>query len=315
MQTDDSLATLIKKKDSLNILRFIRVHGLRKPELVVEHGKALLGPDLLKTGTCDELSRLAALEQICLAALDIGETTLAEMCLDRLKTTGGIARDSIRFRRLLARCLEAAGDMGGAELIYKDLLTENPANCIARQRLYCIYRAQVGKEVEAATAMNEYLQHNPSDVGAWYELAKLRLEIGDVKGAIFCYEEILLETPADASMQCALAECFATLAQSTTGKSSSTLEYLKLARQHFSQAVELDPSSRRAQWGLLTAANNCLVYNASTSNKKDNDPLDEHDGLVAEALVKFAAEKLLASYKGTPMFAVVKKTVAEYTSA
>lgn len=304
METDDDLPTLIQKKDHLNVLRFVRLHELREPEIVLEHGQALLGKDMTQSGGCDEISRLAALEQICLASLDAGETKLAETCLDRLLALG-VAKGSARFRRLLARCLEAAGDMSGAELIYEALLKENPANSVARQRQYCIYRAQVGKEVEAANALNEYLQHNPADTGAWFELANLRLEIGDFKGAAFCFGEILLETPADASMQCALAECYASLGQS--GKA----EYIKLARQHFSQALELDPTSRRAQWGLLTAANDCIV---KVSTSKKDSPVDEHDQLVAEALVKFAADKLLASYKGTPLFASVKKTVEEYTN-
>ena len=310
MQTDDDLPTLIRKKDHLNVLRFIRLHELRAPELVVTHGRALLGDDLQRTRACDELSRLAALEQICLAALDTGDTQLAETCLDRLRSAGGIAKESVRFRRLLARCLEAAGDLQGAELIYQDLLKENPSNCVARQRQYCIYRAQVGKQAEAATALNDYLQHNPADTGAWMELATLRMEIGDYKGAAFCYEEVLLEAPADAALQCALAECYATLAHTK----ATSPEYLKLARQHFSQALELDPSSRRAQWGLLTAANDCLVKATSSSSSKKDGPVDEHDQLVAQALVKLAAEKLLASYKGTPMLAAVKQTVAEYTS-
>lgn len=302
MQTDADLPTLVRNKDHLNILRFIRVHALRESDLVVEHGKALFGNDLDKSGGCDELSRLAALEQICLAALDAGEPKLAETCLDRLRAAG-IAKESVRFRRLLARCLEASGDLSGAELIYESLLKDNPANTVARQRQYCIHRAQVGKEVEAATTLNEYLQHNPTDTGAWLELANLRLQIGDFKGAAYCFEEVLLEAPADASMHCALAECYSTLGQS--GKA----EYLKLARQHFSQALELDPTSRRAQWGLLTSANACVV---KASSKKDA-AVDEHDQMVAAALVKLAAEKLLESYKDTPLFAAVKKSVAEYT--
>lgn len=287
----------------MNILRFVRLHELREADLVLEHGQALFGKDMEKSGGCEELSRLAALEQICLAALDAGETKMAETCLDRLKASG-ITKESVRFRRLLARCLEAAGDMSGAELIYEALLKENPSNNIARQRQYCIQRAQVGKEVEAATSLNEYLQQNPTDSSAWLELANLRMEIGDLKAAAYCFEEVLLEAPADASMQCALAECYASLGES--GKA----EYLKLARQHFSQALELDPSSRRAQWGLLTSANACLV---KVSSSKKEAPVDEHDQLVATALVKLAGEKLLASYKNTPLFAAVKKSVAEYT--
>jgi tetratricopeptide (TPR) repeat protein len=310
MQTDDDLETLVKHQDHLNVLRFIRVHELREPALVLSHGKALLGgAQLSKSGGTDGLSRLAALEQICLAALDAGESDTAETCLAQI-VQGGVAKDAVRFRRLLARCLEAAGDVSGADLIYQALLKENPANGMARQRLYCLARAQVGKETEAAAALNTHLEHNPADTAAWLEMAQLRLELGDYKAASYCYEEIILEAPADPTMQCRLAECYASLGNATTR--THKMEYLKLARQHFAQALELDATSLRAQWGLLTAANACLVQVATASKKEA--PVDDHDQQVAEALVKFAADKLLQSYKGTPMFPTVKKTVQEYTS-
>ena len=106
MGPDEDLPTLIQNKDHLNVLRYVRAHQLRKPELVVEHALALLGADLSK-GLSDPSARLGVLEQLCLAALDLHNHELAEQCLSKLKDSVS-GKESNRFRRLLGRCLEAA---------------------------------------------------------------------------------------------------------------------------------------------------------------------------------------------------------------
>lgn len=340
METDLDLPTLIARKDHLNVLRYIRVHELREPELVVQHGKALLGGEEQQLkgkmvgggGADDNLARLAALEQICLAALDVankddssGAELLAKTCLDRLRDAG-IEKEAVRFRRLVARCLEAAEDYNGAELIYQDLLKDNPANLAALKRLYCISRAKATTyegQQEACEAMSHYLEFNHADTGAWYELAQLRLEMADFKAAAFCLEEVLLGMPADSDMHTQLAECYSTLAanSSTTGNDSlSDLEYCMSARKHFAQALELEPSNRRALFGLVCASNDYLVAAANTSTSKKKQQSDasitkDHEQLVAKELVKYGAEKVIDSYnKGSSsMLAAVKSLMTEYT--
>jgi hypothetical protein len=63
-----------------NVLRFIRCHQLREPKLVCSHGGALFGTELSKT-IADESSRLTALEQICLAAVDVQDHKLSSLLL------------------------------------------------------------------------------------------------------------------------------------------------------------------------------------------------------------------------------------------
>ena len=264
MDTDADLPTLIRRKDHLNVLRFIRIFELREPALVVEHGLAGLGNEL-KNKPSNAIVRRTALEQIALAALDLNRSTLASKCLDRLKHDEGIAAESVRFRRLLARCLEASGDLNGAALIYKDLLadTETPTNASAWRRQYCLHKAQVGHEVQAHEALVKYLQGHPQDASAWYELAQLRKALGDYRAAVFCYEETLLaSTPLDATLHVELAECCATAAaggssssSSTSSKGPTSLELMLQARQHMAQALELDSTLTRAQWGLLQCSN------------------------------------------------------------
>lgn len=300
METDLDLPALIQGKDHLNVLRYIRIHQLREPELVLKHGKALLGDDLGRRSAPNELARLAAVEQICLAALDCSDSDTAELCLRRL-SEAGVEKSSTRFRLLLSRCLESSCDFTGAEIILDDLLKENPSNSLALKRKYCLIKSAPGKQVESAVALNAYLQQNYGDAAAWYELAKLKQELGDWKGAIFCLEEVLLGTPSSAKIHCELAECYATAA-------GTNLNNILTARKHMAQALELDPSSLRAKFGLVTISNAYLQQ----SNGKKKDAEQEFEVEVAQELVKYGVEQVLLSYKGADMLGSVKALMEEY---
>eukprot|EP00957_Ditylum_brightwellii_P095840 7302105-Ditylum_brightwellii.AAC.1 len=183
MGPEEDLPTLLSRKDHLGVLHYLRSHQLRKPELVIEHAFSLFGgPELSKakpksssfllpSSGIDEAECLAALEQLCLAAIDVQDHKLADRCLNIIRES--VSKESTRFRRLLALCLESAGDMEGAENIYDSLLKENPSNGFALKRKYCILRSQPGKEVEASTALNDYIERNMGDTSAWNEMATL----------------------------------------------------------------------------------------------------------------------------------------------
>lgn len=297
MGPDEDLLTLIRKKDHLNVLRYIRCHELREPELVCSHGRVLLGPDLSKS-LGDESARLAALEQVCLAANDVQDHKLADQCLSQLKKV--IPKDSARIRILLARCLESAGDVEGADTIYSALINDNPANLMALKRKYCLLRSQVGKEVESMASLNTYLKQNIADTAGWYEMARYCLELGDYKGAAYAMEEVVLGCPLDSRVHCQLGEVYATL---------GGVENLQLARKHMSQSLELNGSNRRALFGLVSVSSDYLEQ--ASKNKKS---VDDHDVQVAKELVKYGAEKVIQAYKGTKMFAAVQRVMDEKTS-
>jgi hypothetical protein len=73
------------------------------------------------------------------------------------------------------------------------------------------------------------------------------------------------------------------------------------------QALELDPGNRRAQLGLVSTSNAYLAVAAARSG-------DDHDTSVAQELVKYGADQVLHSYRGSPLFARVQKLMAEYTT-
>mmetsp|Transcript_1754 Transcript_1754/g.2416 ORF Transcript_1754/g.2416 Transcript_1754/m.2416 type:complete len:296 (+) Transcript_1754:172-1059(+) len=292
MGPDEDLPTLIKQNDHLSVMRFLRAQEIRDPDTTLRHGKALLGEDLSKRSVGDESARLACLEQVCLAALDIQDHTLAEKCLSQLRLVTG--KEAIRFRMLLARCLEAAGEGEEALAIYDDVLKTHPANLLAMKRKYCLAE----EPQERMELLNQYLEQNSSDAAAWYEMCQLRKELGDFRGAAYCMEEVILSSPMDAPAHVELAECFA-----------SCGEY-RLARKHMAQALELDATNTRAMFGLVMASNGFLE---SVRNLGKKHAVDEHDVEVAKELVKYGADKLLKTYKGTKMYATVQKALSTYT--
>jgi len=289
LETNDNLGTLIARKDSLNILRYLRFHKLRKPKLALQHGKIALKQRL------DDQTRRAVLHQMALAAIDEQDHETAQDCLNQLRQAG-VSKDSARFRLLLGQCLEASGDLDAAAATYEKLLQENPSCQLAMKRQYCILKSQVGQEVAAVKLLQEYLQQNRACPSTWYELARQHKELGNFAGAAYALEQVVLTLPVDARIHTELAECLVTV-----GKD------LHQARLHYVQALELKPNYKRAQIGLVICAN---AYLEETQGKKMED---EFETQVATELVKYGADKVLESYKGSDMYAAVKNLMKEYT--
>jgi tetratricopeptide (TPR) repeat protein len=163
----------------------------------------------------------------------------------------------------------------------------------------------VGKEVEAMEAMNSYLsKQNQGDAAAWFEMANLCTNVGDYKGATCCYEELVLLQPQDASLHCMLGELYLMM-----GSSSSLLSNLIPARKHIALSLELSGDSSnnlRALYALVDAASYLELVEASNNNNKK---VEDKEVQVAKALLQFGVDRILKSYKGTSMFAVVKDAI------
>lgn len=229
-----------------------------------------------------------------------------------------VGKSSTRFRRLLALCLEAEQSWDDALAIYQDLSAKNPSNVYALKRIYCILKAQVGKEVEARVALNDYLERNGSDASAWMELAAVCASLGDYEGAAQAMEEVVLVSPLDSEVHCMLAEYYV-----TSGN-------YKAARKHFAQSLELNSKNLRAVYGLISAAEGYLesveatagnaggtgtgAEGENTKSRKKNGKnkgsvVDEEDVELAKDLLKFGTDKLVKAYKGTAMSGLVTSVV------
>jgi len=320
MQTigpEGDLPTLIARQDHLNVLRYIRAHKLREPQTVVTHGKLLLG--IISDADNDggqsitmrrkplglgNAERLAALEQLCVASLDVGNLPLAESCLDAMQAGASnslVAKESPRYRKLLGMCLESSGDYDGASKVYDALLQDNPSNAYAAKRKYCILAAQPGKETAAMQTLNDYLSKHPGDIAAWNQMADACLATSDFKGAAYCYEEVILGCPLDSNIHARLGEAYCT---------AGGLANAKLARKHLAQAVQLDSNNLRAWYGLIAAAEGYLEEVEKLSGKGRKEA--EEEGVeVAKEVIKFGGEKLMQVYKGTEMMNVVERMLKE----
>jgi tetratricopeptide (TPR) repeat protein len=279
-------------KSPLAILEHIHDHKLHEPAIVLKLGlplrKSKLAPSQL----------LSVLEQIIIAALHQKEIKLASETLSQVKASTGSS--SLRYRKLLALCLESAGEFEEALVIYNDMLSDNKANVHALKRKYSILRTQL-KDIEARECLNDYLEQNGSDAQAWVEMAKTCLEQGDYKGATFCYEEVVLCSPMDTGVHCSLGELYVTIG----GK-----ENFVLARKHFAQCLELEKGCIRAMFGLVSATE-CYLdlmasdQSSSSGKKKGKDAWDEQDVELVRDLKAYGVENLIKSFKGTSMSGLV----------
>ncbi len=337
---EDDLSTLIDRHDHLNILRYIRAHKLREPELVVTHGSKLFGITLddemnysdtavviisISGGGAKSLGHaenLAALEQLCIASLDVGNIRLAEACLATILGGGDtssnsnppfVSQSSTRYRKLLGLYLEATGDHDGASSLYTQLLSENPSNSHAAKRQYCVLAAQPNKEVEAVACLNEYLMSHPGDVAAWYQMYHARLPVCDYVGAAYCLEEVILACPLDYHVHTLCGEAYAT---------AGGLSHLKLARKHLAMAIQLNPNNVRAWYGLLSASEGYLeeVQRLTTTtasggggikNGKRVTEEEEESMEVAKELIKLVGEKLMQVYKDKKMMGIVESILRD----
>lgn len=251
-----------------------------------------------------DAERLAALEQLCIASLDIGNLPLAESCLDAMQagtSSSYVTKESARYRKLLGMCLEASGDYDGASDVYNGLLMDNPSNGYAAKRKYCILASQPGKDMEAMKALNDYLSTHPGDVAAWNQMAEACLSVSDFQGAAYCYEEVILGCPLDSNIHCKLGEAYCTV---------GGLSNAKLARKHMAQAVQLDSNNLRAWYGLIAAAEGFLEEVDKISGKGKKEA--EEEGVeVAKELIKFGGEKLMHVYKGSKMRSIVEGLLKE----
>ncbi|CAH8613456.1 unnamed protein product [Heterobilharzia americana] len=253
----------ISKQCALDELRAIREGGLRENERVVDLWKLSLSDCINKLG----YEKYSILEQVFIAALDVGDEDLACECLDRLLAK---FRNSSRINRLFGMYLESKGNFEDAQNIYAKLIKDDPTNTLARKRMIAILKSQQ-RIPEAINELREYLKIFMSDFEAWNELADLYLSECDYKHAAFCMEEMILSNPSN-HLYC---QRYAEIKYTEGGT-----ENLELARTYYTQACLLCPNNLRSLYGLLltcSALDNHLpksieLFSLTSDSKLQNEP-------------------------------------------
>jgi Cytochrome c biogenesis factor len=262
-----------QKSSPQAILQYIQDHKLHEPALVLHLALPLWKKKKISSfyqKIEPSIQYLSLLEQIVIAALFEKKLELASDALTDIQITAGA--NSLRYRKLLALCLEASEKYDDALGIYNDMLSENPSNVYALKRKYVILRSQL-QDLEARRCLNDYLEQNGSDAAAWVEMAKTCMEQGDYKGAAYCYEEVVLFSPMDANLHCTLGELYVTIGGDSNDDDDDKGNYV-LARKHFAQCLEFDKGHVRAMFGLVSATEcylECVEKDASHNNNNNNN--------------------------------------------
>lgn len=217
-------------------------------------------------------------EQICIAALEKGEISLAEEYLAKLTKK---FKSSQRVSRLQGMCLEAKEMYAEALVLYDEVLKNNPANSLIMKRKVAVYRAQ-DKNIDAVTELHSILRLFPADLSAWIELAELHVSLSEYSSAAHCYEEIILIDPHNPHAHTRLADCYVKI---------EGIDTLILARKHYSMSLECMSAkfNKYALTGLIKCCQS--IVSKYKSNSSGNGSVSDMERLVTEELLKWALEQ------------------------
>lgn len=161
----------------------------REPFDVVRYGEWLLEHRQLGALGQDVW---AFLEQLGLAAAELGKIDLAELCLSRLVVR---FNDSIRALLLKGVILEVEGRFDEAKRVYELLIRKEPSNMLAQKRRIACIKSTPNGIALATEGVAEFVDIFPSDQESWLELASLYLQQNMYAQAAFALEELILLAP------------------------------------------------------------------------------------------------------------------------
>ncbi|KAL1917100.1 uncharacterized protein VTP21DRAFT_5298 [Calcarisporiella thermophila] len=225
------MTSKLSHTEAINRLQELRQTGERQPDFVVTIGK-----DLLHSGGANKMGDEVwnFYEQLCIAALDVGDMALADNCLSRLKKR---FPRSARVKRLEGMTLEAEGKLEEAQQIYTKILEEDETDSAVLKRGIAI-RIAKGEMAEAIAALNSYLEFYYNDPEAWGELCSLYMREHMYQQASHCAEELILLQPHNHLHHLRHAEI------------QRTLGNLDVALKAFCRVVEMCTDHVRALYGM-----------------------------------------------------------------
>ncbi|EEZ98669.1 ER membrane protein complex subunit 2 [Tribolium castaneum] len=254
----------------LERLRLWRENNDRKSRKIVEYWITELESNIQKLGR----EKALILEQVCIAALDCNEFTIAKKCLKELHKD---FPNSLRVRKYEAMLFEAQEKYEDAIKILDDIIKVDETNSGAKKRKIAILKAQ-GKTVEAIKELADYLKIFMADGEAWQELSELYITEQDFQKAAFCVEELILHNPHNHLLH----QRYADIKYTQGG-----LENIELARSYYCQAIKLNPKNVRALYGLYIATT-AIATSAKCSSQKKKE---------AQKLSEWALNEIQNQYK------------------
>uniref|UniRef100_A0A7R9VEW4 ER membrane protein complex subunit 2 n=1 Tax=Chlamydomonas euryale TaxID=1486919 RepID=A0A7R9VEW4_9CHLO len=256
-------------------MRVARDTRIRDSEPVAKYGSMLLKHYKTQLG---EEELWVVHEQTAIAMLDAGAVSAAQPLIKAVAVRFPNAQ---RTNRLQGMYFEAGGDLDTAVGIYKDALTRDPTAEMFHKRLVAVEKTR-GNAAAAVDALRKYLETFSADREGWEELAELYVEMGMLKQALFCYEELIMMSPT-ASYLVRYADVLYTLGQ------------YRMARSYYAKAIEMSSGrSARALFGVLQCYAN-ITEKVALQDSRTRAQIELPD-LTADVLIsmyrKHAPDKL-----------------------
>lgn len=228
------------------------------------------------------------LEQLAIAALDIGQLDLADDCIHRLDEQ---FPKSMRVEKLRGMRIEAQ-DLGLALQFYEQALEKDEANVDLWKRLISVLRQQ--NKIERCIAeLDSFLDTFYSDIEGWLELADIYASQNLYTRSQQALSHVLLLAPQNPFHALRFAE---------TAYSANDVP---LALRYFLRTIELttdDESgassvgvARRAWFGVRLCTKH-LLSNPGAVSESNTPPMKKEN---LESLDILAAERLTAAYSST----------------
>ncbi|ESK83293.1 tetratricopeptide repeat protein 35 [Moniliophthora roreri MCA 2997] len=175
--------------EALKTLAEYRTHNTRASQDILEKGATILKSGNANSKLGDEVWPF--LEQLFLAAIDVGKLDVADECLHLLsdKFPGSPRVDVLAGIRI-----EASEPAEFALKFYDDILNEDSANAAIWKRRISVLR-RTGKVEKSVEELKEYLDTFYNDLEAWLELADIYSSCNQYTSALSSLSHVLLLAP------------------------------------------------------------------------------------------------------------------------
>ncbi|KAH7101689.1 TPR-like protein [Auriculariales sp. MPI-PUGE-AT-0066] len=266
--------------DTLKRLAQLRQQGVRASEEIVQLGRPLVTTKSARGKLGD--AQWSVLEQVALAALDVGQIKLAMQCITILEER---FPDSPRTNALQGVALEAQGRHAYALEWYDAMLKVDESNASAWKRKAACYRS-LGQLDKAVEELSAFLDTVYGDAEAWLELADIYMSVNQYANALQSISHALLLAPHNPYYVLQAAE------------TAYTAGDIPLAARYYLRAVEMldgDASARRAWFGVKLTARRLHNDHSASHSASDTEP-PQH----LQELELLATERLSAAYVAAP---------------
>ncbi|EJD05303.1 TPR-like protein [Fomitiporia mediterranea MF3/22] len=270
-------------------LASFRQQNSRQSQEILDAGVPLL---LSKKSALSDVHSTTWLEQLALAAIDVGNLDIADECIDTLtECFPGSPRVDVLvgIRKEVSLPMEVVLDY------YDGLLDADESNSAAWKRKIVVLRRS-GDIAKAVDQLSKFLDTYYTDVEGWLELADIFSSCNQYDAALRSLQHALLLAPQNPFYVLQSAEV-----AYTTGDIPLALKFFLMAID-MTEEPDIDPASRveavpegiavRAWFGLKQCTRHLITDPRTASTSRSQTTVPQHVHLLDE----LATERLLTSY-------------------